>query len=214
MDVANLPDCFGASFSVLGFTLDGDGVTWTKAAGGGTWTFSESGGTLTFVGGIPSYDAWATAKGLDGTAGKENGFNDDPDKDGRNNLEEFAFDGDPRSGVNEGKVVGKVATLPSDGGKVLTLTLPVRAGATFGGATEQVSAAIDGIVYTVQGSDTLEAASWNLVIAEVTGSDALAVQAGLPTLSARAGPTAPSAAPAPSPMATRATSCASRSPSN
>ena len=103
---------------------------------------------------------------------------------GRSNLAEFAFDGDPRSGLNDGKVVSKVATLPSDGSKVLTLTRPVRNGATFSGATEQVSALIDGLIYTIQGSATLDPDSWTLVITEITNpADVAAIQAGLPALS-------------------------------
>ena len=64
----------------------------------------------------------------------------------------------------------------------MTLTLPVRTGASFSGAAEQVSAAIDGVTYRIQGGDTL-AAPWSLAIAEVTGADATAIQAGLPALS-------------------------------
>ena len=67
------------------------------------------------------------------------------------------------------------------GAQVLTLTLPVRTGAVFSGATEQVSAPVDGIVYRIQGSDDLN--TFALVISEVTGADATAIQAGLPTLS-------------------------------
>ncbi len=44
---------------------------------------------------IAGYSAWAAAMGLDGTPGKENGYNDDPDKDGIANLAEFYFDGNP-----------------------------------------------------------------------------------------------------------------------
>jgi autotransporter-associated beta strand protein len=138
---------------------------------------------ITVTGAPDPYGIWAEAMGLDGTTGKENGPNDDPDKDGRSNFAEFAFDGNPLSGANDGKVVGKVATLLSDGSRVLTLTLPVRRDASFSGATAQVSALIDGLVYTIEGSDTLEAASWILAVTEITGPDAAAIQAGLPGLS-------------------------------
>jgi len=131
--------------------------------------------------GISAYDAWANAFTSPPLTNTTAGA--DPDHDGRSNLAEFAFDGDPRSGVNDGKVVTKVATL-TDASRVLTLTLPVRDGAIFSGATEQVSALIDGVIYAIQGSATLDAASWTLVVSEVTGADATAIQSGLPTLSA------------------------------
>lgn len=44
---------------------------------------------------IAGYSAWAASMGLDGTPGKENGYNDDPDKDGIANLTEFYLDGNP-----------------------------------------------------------------------------------------------------------------------
>jgi autotransporter-associated beta strand protein len=129
------------------------------------------------------YGDWALAKGLDGTVGNENGSNDDPDNDGRGNLGEFAFDGNPLLGANDGKVVSKVATLLSNGNKVLTLTVPVRRGASFSGAGAQVSALIDGLVYTIQGNATLDAASWTQVVTEIPEADAVSIQAGLPVLS-------------------------------
>ena len=150
---------------------------------GYTINYAFNGGTqIALVAAATPYDTWAAAKGLDGTPGKEKGPAADPDHDGRNNLEEFAFDGNPLSGANDGKVVGKVATL-ADTNKVFTLTLPVRTGATFSGTTEQISTRVDGIVYTIQGSDTLAAASWNLEVSEITGADAAAIQSVLPPLS-------------------------------
>ncbi len=132
--------------------------------------------------GISAFNTWANSFTNPPLANTAAGA--DPDHHGRSNLAEFAFDGDPRSGLNDGKVVSKVATLPSDGSKVLTLTLPVRNGATFSGATEQVSALIDGLIYTIQGSATLDPDSWTLVITEITNpADVAAIQAGLPALS-------------------------------
>jgi len=124
-----------------------------------------------------AYTTWASAKGL--TVGVNDGKEQDPDGDGRNNLGEFAFDSDPLSGAASGKVVGKVATV--GGSPVLTLTLPVRTGATFSGATEQVSTLVDTLVYRIQGSDDL--ATFGLVISEVIGGDATTIQTGMPSLS-------------------------------
>ena len=53
--------------------------------------FSGTGSLV--VGG--AFEAWASAKGLNGTPGKENGLTDDPDKDGMENLTEFYLDGNP-----------------------------------------------------------------------------------------------------------------------
>jgi autotransporter-associated beta strand protein len=131
---------------------------------------------LVQTGGGSAYDVWATAKGLTGGPGSSTdpAKSADPDNDGRNNLHEFAFDGDPLSGANDGKVVGKIATVGAD--QVLTLTLPVRDGATFGvDSGDQVSAIIDGVIYRIEGDTNLSTFADG--IAEVTP----AITLGLPT---------------------------------
>jgi len=121
-------------------------------------------------------DSWASANRLTGASGLENGKGDDPDGNGRNNLYEFAFDGNPLSGVND----GKIATVSSN--QVLTLTLPVRTGATFSASSgDQLSALIDGIYYRVEGDVNLSTFADG--ITEVTTGDETTIQAGLPTLS-------------------------------
>ncbi|WP_265593918.1 autotransporter-associated beta strand repeat-containing protein [Haloferula sp. BvORR071] len=122
-----------------------------------------------------AYDTWASGAGL---TPANNGQAQDPENDGNLNREEFALNGDPLSGKADGKVVSKLASV--GGQNALTLTLPVRNGVIFSGATEQ-SGAADGILYRVQASDEL--GSWTLAVAEVTGADATAIQAGLPALS-------------------------------
>jgi autotransporter-associated beta strand protein len=131
------------------------------------------------------YDDWALAKGLDGTAGKEAGKTDDPDGDGKNNLYEFAFDGDPLSGANDGKIVGKIATV--GGEQVMTLTLPVRTGAVFSNSSgDELSALIDGIHYRIEGDVDLSTFADD--VTEVpAGAELTAIQAGLPGLSATPG---------------------------
>jgi hypothetical protein len=57
----------------------------------------------------------------------------------------------------------------------------VRKGATFSGATEQVSDLVDGLIYKVQGSDEL--ATWNLAVSEITGADKGVIELGMPPLS-------------------------------
>lgn len=150
----------------------GGGLVWNTAAFAGS-------GVVSIVSGDP-FPAWAASKGLTGAPGFESGKGDDPDKDGRTNLDEFAFDGEPLSGANDGKVVGKIATVGAD--PVMTLTLPVRTGATFGIAGgDQLSALIDGLYYRIEGSVDLSAFANG--VTEVTGGDAAAIQAGLPGLS-------------------------------
>lgn len=84
----------------------------------------------------------------------------DPDSDGMNNQEEFAFDGNPASGVNSGKVQSSIATI---GGKdYLTISFPVRSGANFSGSP-LASAQVDGVAYTVLGSHDLATFTDNVV---------------------------------------------------
>ena len=142
--------------------------------------YAHEGNKIALVSLATPYDAWATAKGLTGAPGFENGKTDDPDNDGKDNLYEFAFDGNPLSGINDGKIVGKVATV--GGNQVLTLTLPVRNGAIFSDSFgDELSALIDGVYYRIEGDETL--VPFADTIDEVTGGDATAIQAGLPGLS-------------------------------
>jgi autotransporter-associated beta strand protein len=123
-----------------------------------TWAFDYSTGTLSVAGSASPYDTWAIAKGLTGLPGSSTdpAKTADPDKDGKNNLQEFALDGNPLSGANDGKVVGKVATVSA--AQVLTLTLPVRNGAVFSDASgPEVSALIDGVIYRIESGVNLVA---------------------------------------------------------
>ncbi|MFV0338680.1 MAG: hypothetical protein ACK5LK_10625 [Chthoniobacterales bacterium] len=52
VDVENLTEAFGSTFTVNGFTADGGGDFWTYIDGGNTWTFVESTGILS-LGVIP-----------------------------------------------------------------------------------------------------------------------------------------------------------------
>jgi autotransporter-associated beta strand protein len=167
---------------VAGLVIDG------VAQPVGVYDAANTNGAITGLGKIEvlitktPFESWAEttitaiSPGADATPGG------DPDRDGRSNLAEFAFDGNPLSGANDGKIVGKIAAVA--GSNVLTLTLPVRTGATFTGAAALVSAVIDGITYTIEGSDNL--VTWPLDIDEVTGADADALKATMPPLSSGA----------------------------
>jgi autotransporter-associated beta strand protein len=155
-------------------TINYNGITGTVSVD----TVSNPDRLLLTVTGDSAYDSWATLKGL---TGLNNAKNLDPDNDGKNNLYEFAFDGNPLSGVNDGKIVGKIATVGAD--QVLTLTLPVRAVAAFApdAGTDQLSALIDGIYYRIEGDVNLNTFADG--ITEVTGGDATTIQTGMPALS-------------------------------
>lgn len=152
----------------------------TGFSGTGTWAVQLTGTVVELVysaaAGSP-YEDWAADQGLDET---NDGIGDDPDQDGQNNLVEFALNSTALSGASSGKRVGKIAT--AGGESALTITFPVRDGASFSGTTEQVSAAVDGVIYRIQAGNNL--GTWDLAVSEVTGADATAIQTGLPVLDA------------------------------
>ena len=93
----------------------------------------------------------------------------DPDGDGLNNLQEFAFDSDPTAPASSGKVRSRVTTIGSD--QVLVITLPVRGTSSspaFTGDTAK-SATVDSLIYTISGS--LDLASWDQAVTEVTPAE-------------------------------------------
>ena len=93
----------------------------------------------------------------------------DPDGDGANNLEEFAFGGDPSKPADQGLRLVQTVDANSDGQRDLTLTLEVRSGGSggvsFTPAGNQLTATVDGITYQIQGSTDL--VNWNSQVSEV-----------------------------------------------
>ncbi len=53
----------------------------------------------------------------------------DPDHDGRDNFTEFVFDGDPTTGLTDGKIVGKIGSVA--GIQAWTITFPMRGSLAF-----------------------------------------------------------------------------------
>jgi len=98
---------------------------------------------------LTRYDSWAVSRGL--TLGVNDGSSDDPDKDGRTNFEEFAFDGDPLSGADDGKT--RYRFVDDGGTSYFTLTVPIRNGIIFTGSP--LSSEVEGITYTVLADDDL-----------------------------------------------------------
>lgn len=77
----------------------------------------------------------------------------DPDGDGLNNFLEFALNGNPASGASTGKVRSRVETVGAE--QALVLTLPVRTGAPVFSGSPTKTSTVDGIVYTIQGGNSL-----------------------------------------------------------
>ncbi|MCW1884844.1 hypothetical protein OKA04_08900 [Luteolibacter flavescens] len=151
---------FGTTFSVAGssapFTeTPVDSGIWKLSAGGSEWTFTESTGALTVVGGgvQPPFDAWISARFPGVTDPAIIGKGADPDGDGRDNLTEFALNGDPDDGSDNGHHVVALEDTNANGQKELTLTLAVRkAGGSPVFSGSPLSAISDGVKYTIEGS--------------------------------------------------------------
>lgn len=157
-------------FDAAAFVVDTSGFS----AGNGSWSVTQSGNDLVLnysaTPGSSPYDLWASANGL---AGADAAFTADPDKDSSINLAEFALNSNPKAAADSGKVRVAVANLA--GQDYLTLTLPVRTGIAFTGATE-LSGTGSGIRYRIQGDPDLSL--WTGDVDEV----APALSAGLPLL--------------------------------
>ena len=77
----------------------------------------------------------------------------DPDGDGLSNLLEFALDGNPADVSNKGRMIFSTTDTNAPG---LSVTLAVRKDAVLGaGPNNSVTLTVDGIVYLIQGSETL-----------------------------------------------------------
>jgi autotransporter-associated beta strand protein len=80
----------------------------------------------------------------------------DPDNDGKSNLAEFAFGGNPTSPADNGQRQLRTTDANNDSLPDLTLTLEVRTGTTFtADGTHLVSPPVDGITYRIEGSTDL-----------------------------------------------------------
>jgi autotransporter-associated beta strand protein len=107
---------------------------------------------------ITAYEQWAIAKGLTGAPGSatDPAASADPDKDGTNNLAEFAFNGNPTNGASTGQIHGLTAD-SSDGGtnKEMILTVAVRKTAPAFTTAAPSTSTVDGITYRIEGGTNL-----------------------------------------------------------
>ena len=131
------------------------------------------------------YDDWATLKGL---TIANNAKTDDPDGDGKNNNFEFAFNGNPLSGSDNGMMAGLVQNASAPAGNELTLVVAVRDGATFADAGSPVvqTATKDGVVYTIEGTLDLVTIPGSDVSHAAGPSDTAPLATGLPDLTGSA----------------------------
>jgi fibronectin-binding autotransporter adhesin len=67
IDTISLLVSTDASFSVSGFTLQGDGVTWIKTEGANTWTLDMDTGVLTLASSASGFASWITGTFANGT---------------------------------------------------------------------------------------------------------------------------------------------------
>ena len=119
---------------------------------------------------IHLYD-WANENGL---SYPNTTANSDSDKDNRNNIGEFAFDGDPNSSLYDGKNRHSFSAEQH-----LSLTIPVRDGATFANSGNgSLTGSIDNIIYEIRGSSDLSASGWTAAITEQSPAQ----DSGLPSL--------------------------------
>ncbi|MEI7900519.1 MAG: LamG-like jellyroll fold domain-containing protein, partial [bacterium] len=176
--------------SISGFATNAISINPGAMSGTGTWSvkLDGTGKLLQLVYTPAGTDALAVWQAEHFTpeqiASGQAGPDADPDGDGRSNLAEFAFNGDPDSKTNS----GLFATRLADGGDAglepeLAFTFAARRGAVFApdASRAQVSASIDGLVYTVSGSILL-GGTWDSEVSHVGVSDTAPSGSSLPAL--------------------------------
>jgi autotransporter-associated beta strand protein len=117
---------------------------------------SNSGGAITGIGKIEviqsdPFVGWIDAFFTGETNPAVIGKTADPDNDGVNNLTEFALNGNPADGSNNGLTALLVQDASAPAGNELTLVAAVRDGAVFAGSPSP-AATLDGVTYTAEGS--------------------------------------------------------------
>jgi autotransporter-associated beta strand protein len=155
----NITGTFGATsirFGTTNTALTAGQLSKITVNGSGDWTL-DSNGYLVAASVASGYNTWASSKGLTGLPGSSTdpAKDADPDKDGRNNLGEFAFNGAPLSGSDNGKVFVLAEDSDSDGdsAKELIFTVAVRSGTpVFAGSPLSATHGSDGITYSIEGS--------------------------------------------------------------
>jgi autotransporter-associated beta strand protein len=134
-------------------TAPGSGV-WEQVDGTVIWTFTESSGVFSVAPYVAQpFETWINTYFPAETDPAIVGKDADPDGDGTDNLAEFALNGNPDDGTDNGYRAVALEDTDADGQKELTLTIAVRKGDTspvFTGSP--LSATSDGVKYTIEGS--------------------------------------------------------------
>jgi autotransporter-associated beta strand protein len=138
-----------------------------------TSQFTADGVVRVVEGGAGPFASWAAGYGL---TGADAATGADPDRDGVVNGMEFAVGSDPVRGGSVPQSFPWVHELA--GGRALTFTVPVRAGAVFAASGSRQTAQRDGVSYVVEASDDLQA--WDrVVVTKLGAAESAAVQAQL-----------------------------------
>lgn len=153
------PSPFGSTFAVSSTggafteTPVNSGI-WKLVDGGNEWTFTESDGKLTVAAGVADpFSTWISTSFPGETNPAIIGKDADPDGDGSNNLTEFALNGDPDNGADNGYQAVAIEDTDADTSNELTLTIAVRkAGGSPVFSGSPLSAISDGVKYTIEGS--------------------------------------------------------------
>lgn len=131
-----------------------------------------------------AYDTWVDSFFPGETDPTIIGANADPDGDGASNLLEFALNGIPNDGSNNGLYASLVQDASAPVGNELTLIAAVRDGATFADSGSPVvqTTTVDGVVYSIQGSLDLITLPGSDVSHAAGPADTAPVATGLPDL--------------------------------
>jgi autotransporter-associated beta strand protein len=181
------PTTFSVNSSLGAFTESiATPGTWKLVNGINEWTFVESSGVLS-VGPIsdpftPWIDSFFPAETNPAIIGKTA----DPDNDGVDNLTEFALNGDPDDGSNNGLTTLVLQDTAAPAGNELTLVAAVRDGASFSAAGTTQTATLDGVVYTIEGSLDLAFSPGSAVTTVGSGSEAAPAGTSLPAITGSA----------------------------
>ncbi|MDP3851842.1 MAG: autotransporter-associated beta strand repeat-containing protein, partial [Luteolibacter sp.] len=170
VDAATLTETFDSSFNVVGYTPNGDGVTWTKTVDTRLWTFSETTGVLTLsvapAGG--TFASWIAGFDFSAFPSPDLTPTGDPDKDGIANGIEFVIGNLPNQ--------TKVENLPTIG--LVTNPAGVPAGDYLKFSYRRSTASVDAGVTSGAQYDTDLVGPWTTATDGVAGVTILTVANG------------------------------------